>query len=225
MPNKYALCIGLSDQYRGKGFTTLPFAYKNVTDLSKKLTGKSYTVYPTLPEKEATKNALKSLLLEKISFLNNDDWFLFYYVGHGDIKYNPNSINNITTYLVTSFKDFDPSKGILNFLTDDDYAEIVKAFNDRASGGHLITILDCCYAFGLVDTFSQQKEFHTIIAGSTYNSKAFYDDNSFFFKALSTLLDKKISTITRDLEKTAKSLYAKSKCQCQLAENFKDSSL
>ena len=225
MPKKYALCLGFSDQYSGRGFTQLPFAYKNVTDISKKLSSKGYIVYPTIPEREATKVAIRNTLLEKISFLEPDDWLLFYYVGHGDIKQNPNSINNVTSYLVTSFKDFNNTIGFLNFFTDDDYAVIINAFEQRAPQGHLITILDCCYAFGLIDTFSQQKKFHTIIAASTYDKKAFFDTNSFFFKGFATVWDKNIQVITSNLDKVIKALFNKSKCQCQAAQNFINSSL
>jgi hypothetical protein len=225
MPDKYALCLGFSDQYSGRGLVRLPFAYKNVRDLSSELESKGYKVFPTIPEKDATKAVIKALLLEKISFLKPDDWLLFYYVGHGDITLNANSINNVTTYLITSFRDFDISLGFLNFFTDDDYAEVTDAFNRQAPDGHLITILDCCYAFGLVDAFSRQTQFHTIIAAATYDRKAFFDTNSFFFQGLSTLWDKSLLKITTDISKVVKSLYDKSRCQTQLAINFEKTSL
>lgn len=220
MAKKYAICLGFGDQYRGTGMARLPFAYKNVLDFSTKLIRKGYTVFPTIPEIIATKQKIKDYFFEKINSLQPDDWLLFYYVGHGDIRYNPASGNNITTYLMTSFTGYNPALGYQNFFTDDDYSIIIEAFQQKAPQGHLITVLDCCYAFGMVDVFKNQQQFHTIIAASSFDKKAFYDTNSFFFQALQVVWDKQLITITRELPQRMRALNDASRCQCQIALSF-----
>lgn len=220
MAKKYAICLGFGDQYRGTGMARLPFAYKNILDFSKKLSLKGYVIFQIIPESLATKQRIKEHFLEKINMLEPDDWLLFYYVGHGDIRFNPASGNNVTTYLVTSFTGFDPALGHLNFFTDDDYATVITAFRQKAPNGHLITILDCCYAFGMVDAFKDQQQFHTIIAASSFDKKAFYDTNSFFFRALQIVWDKRLVAIASELPPKMRELNDASRCQCQLARAF-----
>jgi hypothetical protein len=225
MAKKYAICLGFGDEYIGTGMARLPFAYKNVLDFSMKLDQKGYTVFQTIPESEATKQKIKDHFFEKINLLQPDDWLLFYYVGHGDITFNPSSGNEVTTYLVTSFTDFDPALDYLNFFTDDDYAAIITAFRQKAPGGHLITILDCCYAFGMVDAFQDQEQFHTIISASSFDKKAFYDTNSFFFQAIQAVWDKQLATVINEVPKIMRELNDASRCQCQLAAAFDDEQL
>jgi hypothetical protein len=225
MATKHSILVGLGDSYAGTGYARLPFIYKNIADLSGRLAVKQYQTFPAILDQTATRKVVKDYLLEKISMLQSDDWLLFYFTGHGDIRFNPASGNQVTTCLVTSFAGFDPSLGLSNFLLDDDYAEVITAFRQRAQRGHLITVLDCCYAFGLVDTFSQQADFHSIIAASSFDRKSFYDTNSIFYQAFQSLIDLNLAVLAQRLRPKMRQLYNASNCQVQVATKFMNSPL
>jgi hypothetical protein len=225
MANKSAVLVGLGDYYaeRITGYNSLPFVYQNLSDLTDILVANNWNVYPALIDSAATEKNILDTAMEKISQLKSDDWFLFYYTGHGALKsdsemYLVNSAENFRYDLVLPFNDF-----IFNY----EYAKLTEFFQSKCPGGHMITIVDCCHAYGLITDFQTQQSFHTIIAASQKEEEAYYSDNSFFFKALKKALlqSNYFLEIKESIEVTLPRMYRFSNCAIHIADNFQNSQL
>jgi caspase domain-containing protein len=215
---KNAILVGLGDFYGNNNpYVQLKFVYQNIKDLSGKLQAFNWVKAPTpLLDETAYRQNIIDTLTKTISGLNDDDWLLFYYTGHGDV-------NNDITYCVTFTTEFtnNNSPSIDQFFSQKDYDSIISQFNKQCPKGHLITILDCCDALGMVQNFTQQKDFHTIFAASSANSNANYRTNSFFFDALSMSWDEDtFQKISDDLKTYIDIGDSSNTCQILIAKNF-----
>ena len=228
MPTKHAILVGLGDYYAdfGTGLDSLPFVYKNVDDLSQKLDELGWKVYPAILDNLAGKEKIIKYLDEKIGLLEKDDWLLFYYTGHGDRRARAGALDDM---FLVNFSDklrVNQALPFDDFIFDAHYNTVINKFHGAAPDGHLITILDCCYAFGLIDNFKSQKDFHTVFAASQADSEAFYSNNSFFFKALSqSWNESNLEDMQGTLENRLALLSRISECRIQLAEKFSSQSL
>jgi hypothetical protein len=224
MYKKYAVLVGMGDYYgdNSTGFDSLPFVYKNVDELSAMLDGAGWTVYPAILDGLATEEKIMSYLFEKIEQLEKNDWLLLYYAGHGELK------NGREMFLVNAAKDFKYNLQMPynDFLFDFEYKKVIDQFKKFSPKGHLITVLDCCYAFGLIDSFDDEQDFHTILAASQANEQSYYSSNSFFFQALKKSWDASNFLELKDnIEDNITRLYRYSECQIRIAKNFQSSTI
>jgi hypothetical protein len=185
MPNKYAILTGIGNGYENTNFDQLPYVYQDIKDLTDKLSLLNWIVYVPLLDKNANKSSILNYISEKIENLQKDDWLLFFYAGHGEKISEKTSLVTYDESLKTKAYPL-PSK---LFLSQIDYSNIIDKFSKQASEGHLITILDCCYAFGLIDQSGDKYNFHSILAAATEKTQAYFTDNSDFFIALSQAWD------------------------------------
>lgn len=222
MANRIAMLVGLGDYYGEKstGFSSLPFVYQNLSDLVDILTLYNWNVSPPLVDSVATEQNIFDAAFEKINLLKEDDWFLFYYTGHGALK------SDSEMYLVNSADKFryDLALPFNEFIFNHEYTRFAEMFHSQCPKGHLITIVDCCHAFGLVTDFETQKSFHTIIAASQKEEQAYYSDNSFFFRSLKrTLLQtNEFQAIKENIELILPRMYRFSNCVIHIADEFKN---
>jgi hypothetical protein len=229
---KTAIISGLGDYYKDNltGFSALPFIYKNIADLTGKLRTLNWYVPPAMVDFAASKESITNKLIEVINrSTNTNDWILFYYTGHASKYISPMRVSmlNITTYCVsfTSNLRYDNLPDINEFFSEFNYAEIIKLFKLKVPEGHLITILDCCYAYGMIDTFDLDEDFHTIIAASTENSAAYYDTNSIFFKAFFEYCENSFNAMEVNIKQLMNRLGSPSNCKIRVANNFTNSFL
>ena len=183
--SKYAVLAGLGEYYgrQASGYRTLPFAYRNVVSLMTKLHDNQWITPPPLINEAATKDNIFFKLSEVTKQAVDNDTVLFYFTGHGDRHVNVSS-SGTDHYLVTA-TSLPPNPSTFNiaaFLNEINYGEIISQFSDGKR--HLVTIIDCCYAFGLIDGYEFQQDFHTVIAASSENNQSFFNSNSLFFQAL-----------------------------------------
>ena len=227
---KYAITIGMGDSYKKNltGFKELPFVYKNIADLNEKLKSADWTAYVPFLDEAASKSRIIDKINETISSIEKDDWLLVYYTGHGAKVIQPiNGGYEEETYCVTysPLLKYNFRPPLENFLTDKDYPGIVNRFHEKAPEGHLITILDCCYASGLIEGFSVQPAFHTVIAASGPNNKAYYNENSLFFQAFRRSWDLSFQAQKSRIATAMLELNAPNKCVIQTATNFSNQTL
>ncbi|RXK62387.1 hypothetical protein ESA94_05095 [Lacibacter luteus] len=225
MGKKTAVLVGLGDYYseRATGYSSLPFVYQNLSDLVDILTTYKWTVYTPIVDSAATEKNIFDSAIEKIGSLESDGWFLFYYTGHGALK------TDSEMYLVNSAENFryDLVLPINDFIFNYEYTKLTEFFRSKCPDGHMITIVDCCHAYGLITDFQTQQSFHTIIAASQKEEQAYYADNSFFFKALKqTLLQtNEFQQIKDSIEIILPRMYRFSNCVIHIADNFQNSQL
>jgi hypothetical protein len=196
--------------------------------LSDKLVSAGWIVYPPILNEIATKSYCIYYLNEKLNLLSADDWLLFYYVGHADIYVSndlsdENPVNLVTSLFKVSIDGSLPSP----YFTDEDYYGIVQNFKAKAPQGHLITVLDCCYAFGIIRNYISESDFHTVFAASNADSKAAYTDNSFFFKSFKKAWDQdsfeQIKSSTESFMRNDFAGYSYVNfCDIQIANRFQD---
>jgi len=222
--SKVAVTVALGDYYgnNSTGYTALPFVYKNVTDLQSFLNDKTWETPVTVLDIAASKANILAKLQEVIANLGSGGWLVLYYTGHGARFDAGTGLANLKTYCVTFTPDlrYNYFPGVLSFLTEDDYAVIVKAFGDSIPNGHLITILDCCNAYGLIDTFAQQEDFHTVIAATSADSSAYYNTNSAFFSAFSQVWGSTFDQLQDAINQKMSAIGAPNTCIVKLAKNF-----
>lgn len=227
--SRVAVMAALGDYYddNSTGYTALPFVYKNVTDFQSYLGGKSWVTPISLSDTVASKTNILTKLKEEIGKLGTDDWLIFYYTGHGALLDPGTGPANIKAYCVTYAPDlrYNFFPGIIAFLSEDDYATVVKEFGDQSPNGHLITILDCCNAFGLIDSFAEQKPYHTVIAATSKNTSAFYNTNSAFFSAFSQVWDTPLEDLQDAINQKMTAMGAPNACIVKVAANFKQATL
>ncbi len=221
---KYAIMVGLGNYYGDNptGFDSLAYAYSNINSFTKKLSSASWTVYPCILDSDATKGAVIEYLQEKISLLSDGDWLLFYFSGHGNKVPVDGSWDNPIMYLVTASPNLGTNAGQDPelYVTDRDYAEIVCGFQKKSKNGHLISILDCCYSFGLIDNFNDQLGFHSVFASADIGHLSYsHSDNSIFFEVLENVWDdNSFSAMKDDLVNLTNDTF--DNCQVQVATKF-----
>lgn len=231
--NKYAVFAGLGDFYlkNRTGYSALNFSLQNITDFSAELRSIAWSNSPAMFDPTAEKNNIIKKLEETVNNFctNDDDWLLFYYCGHASrlMVKNPNGTSRFITYCVTYSENlkigFFP--GLDQFFTQVDYNHIVDLFHQKVPKGHLITILDCCYAFGLVQNFADQKEFHSVIAASSAIEEAAYNANSSFFTAFNQCWELPFSQLSNQLKNLMSNMDSPNIAEVQIATNFINQSL
>ncbi len=227
MPNKTAVMICMGDYYGdyNTDFSRLWFAMNNTERLKTQLEDIGWNTSPPAANLIATKAHCIAFLQEKIRLLqNDDDWLLVYYVGHAD-RYSSNNDDD-PVFLVTSLGDGrESSYPPDSYFLDTDYDTIVETFRQKAPKGHLITILDCCYAYGMINNYTSGSDFHSVFAACSGNAQAAYTDNSFFFKSLrkSWNIDT-FSAMKNAIEFSMRNDYTNYSyvnfCNIQIANNF-----
>lgn len=224
---KHLVTAGLGSYYsRGNtAFDELPFIYKNINDLKSSLVKKKWLASETILDENATKDRIFQYLMEKVLKCDKEDWLLFYFTGHGAQA----SVSPVLRKMFCVTQSDELSTVYIPYLTSFfsvvDYAKVVDAFAKRCPGGHLITILDCCYSFGLIDEFSLNRDFHTVIAASAADLPAYYWENSFFFQSLAMLLEDSFNDIATKLGPLMSGLNSSSMCSIKLADKFKSLTL
>lgn len=225
---KRSIFAGLGDYYsvNETGLAALHFIYKNIADLSARLTTKSWVTTVPFVDDRAEKKSIVQQLMDTIDGCAQDDWILFYYTGHGS-KYfldNGNAGFDTKTYCVTADPQlkFDFLPPLDDFLSEIDYATVTQHFATKVPNGHLITVLDCCFAAGIVQNFSDPSPFHTVIAATSAVTKAFYNNNSIFFKAFSQCLDLPFDAMQARARSLMSAMQSPATCLIQPAVNFSD---
>lgn len=228
MATKHAVLVGLGDYYGDKstGYSPLSFVYKNIDDFVTSLQEKNWLVYTPLIDTAASKANIENFLDEKINSLSADDWLLFYYTGHGDKE--SQLILNSDMFLVNYSSElrYGAPKPLDQFLFDKDYTKIIEKFRRQCPQGHLITILDCCHAAGLIDDYPASENFHSLIAAAQDSDEAYYSRNSFFFEAFSKCWDaSNLFELKIDLEYQLPRIFRLSECEIHISPNFSNHSL
>jgi hypothetical protein len=227
---KKAVFAGLGDYYSRNqtGYTNLKFTLKNIVDISAQLGKNNWEVSVPLFNETASREQITDKLLETIETLEEDDWLLFYYTGHAARFWiNQETTPELATYCVSYSPQlrFDFLPGLDTFFSEFDYNAIINRFHEKAPGGHLITILDCCFAFGLVEKFAEQANFHTIIAASSEHKKAAYNQNSAFFIAFRQCWDMSFTDMPNRVRSLMRNMLSPNIAQIQIAQLFIDKSL
>jgi hypothetical protein len=223
---RIAILAGLGDYYgtAQTEFKALPFVYKNITDFMTWLDASQWLVPPPLLNEHATRDNILQKLTDASSEAVAGDTVLFYFTGHGHRHFNQ-ATNSIEHYLVTATENAAPTPfDIAAFLNEINYASFIDGFRDGKR--HLITIIDCCYAFGLIEGYVFQQKYHTVIAASSENALSFYDSNSLFFRAFSKNWDAaNLPNLKRGIESEMIRLRAPNRCKIYLSSTFATESL
>jgi predicted nucleotide-binding protein (sugar kinase/HSP70/actin superfamily) len=224
--SKYAVLAGLGAYYENypTGCASLKFIYQNVADLAGKLDSLKYTVSPPLLDERATKENILTQLKDVINKTNEGDTVLFYYTGHGNNHFNTAN-NKLEQYLVTALTQNweEPILDTDDFVNNTNYnVEVVKLINKNI---HLITVLDCCYAFGLIEGYDSQKAFHSVIAAASEYTQAPYNSNSLFFTAFKMCWDETLDQIKKCIPTTVYRLKSPTLPKIQLAEKYSNQTL
>lgn len=227
---KHVVMAALGDFYRKipTGLSALPFIYNNIPNFQEKLKSKSWNCHSPLIDPTATKENIINKLNEVFNSCGAEDWVMFYYTGHAS-KYfmNSNPDSPTKTYCVTYCErlryDFQPN--ISAFLSQDDYTEIVKSFQSKVPNGHLITILDCCFAYGMINEFTTQSPNHTVIAAASASSKAYYNTNSAFFIAYSQVWDLPFDQLQNNLNQIFTKQELPGHCIIKTASRFENQTI
>lgn len=226
MAKKLSMMVCLGDEYgrNSTGYPDLSFVYKNVTDFQTYLSesGAPWKNYLSIPDEAATKANIIAKFQEVLADIQDSDWMIFYYTGHG-AQYNPGiGLSSIKTYCVTYSPElrYNYFPGIDHFLSEDDYLSLVQSFGAKAPNGHLITILDCCNAAGMVDSFAQAQPYHTLIAATSKFTSAYYNTNSSFFYAFSQAWTLPLNQIEDAVNTSLAAMGAPNSCVVKLAPGF-----
>ncbi|MEX6690042.1 caspase family protein [Danxiaibacter flavus] len=232
--NKYAVLLCLGDYYsdNSTGFSRLGFTLKNTNDFNAFLNNQNspWIVSPMLYDKTAGKANIQLKIEDAISrCTNNTDWLLIYYTGHASrlMTKTPAGFPDFITYCVT-YSDklkFNFFPGLDEFFTEIDYNTVIDSFHEKVPNGHLITVLDCCNAFGLIENFGQQTDFHTIISSCSDGVPSYYNTNSAFFTAFRRCWDLPFQQLASSLRSIMASIRAPNRPVTQIANNFSNQSL
>ncbi|MDB5122361.1 MAG: hypothetical protein JWP94_490 [Mucilaginibacter sp.] len=227
---KISITVGLGDFYSisRNGLQPLPFVYKNVTDLQTLLETKNWTNSLSLMDPAATVALISTKLTEVIDGCKNgDEWVLFYYTGHATKYFLSVDPLQIKTMCVTYNEQLTPTytPDIKEFFSEDNFQQVIASFRKKVPNGHLIAILDCCYAYGLIGSFAAQQPFLTVIAASATDVEAGFDTNSFFFKAFSQLTGTPFDQLQSQLDQIYQQQGYNGQCQVSPAPNFKSLTL
>ncbi|MGY3211534.1 hypothetical protein [Mucilaginibacter sp. HD30] len=227
---KINVTVGLSDFYAisRNGLPPLPFVYKNIKDLQSLLEVRNWKNTFSLVDTAATVQLISAKLTEVINGCKDkDEWVLFYYTGHATKYFLSVDPVKAKTMCVTYNAQLKPTytPDIHEFYSEDNFRQIITSFGNQVPNGHLILILDCCYAYGLIGTFAAQHPFLTVIAASTTEIQAGFDTNSFFFKAFSQLAGTPFDQLQAQLDKIYLQQNYKGKCRVSPAPSFKSLTL
>lgn len=224
--NRHAILCGLGDYYQPNtlSYRDLRFTYKNIQNFQERLIDWGWIVPPPILNTAATKSAIFQKLEETVLAAQQGDTLLFYFTGHGERFTNPANDDN-QTFLVTATEGPKPADPTFSECVNDvNYQEIIQAFSKK--GGHLITIIDCCYAMGLVDGYNLHEDFHTVIAASSENSRAYYTSNSLFFTAFKASWNAStMRSMRSQILDAMDELNAPNRAKIFIATNFESTSL
>lgn len=186
---KIAVLVGLGDYYQFtvNGNIKLKFVEQNVKNLMANLVSRGWEVPFPIFDELATKAHIIAKLTEALEHLGDDGHLIFFYSGHASKPLNNPQARNDEVYFVTSNPRLtvNPPAPFDTFFNERDYIDFVKRFKDVAGKGHLITILDCCFAYGIVDAILDDAFYHSVLSASSANASARFRENSFFFSAFS----------------------------------------
>jgi hypothetical protein len=186
---KIAILVGLGDYYQFtvNGNMRLKFVEQNVKNLMAQLVNRGWEVPYPIFDAQATKQHIIGKLDETLLQIGEDGHLCFFYSGHAAKSLNSAQSGNNEVYFVTSNIRLteNPPAPFDTFFNERDYRDFVGRFNAVANKGHLITILDCCFAYGIVDGISTDARYHSVLSASSANASAQFRENSFFFSAFS----------------------------------------
>lgn len=223
---KKSITVGLGNFYSiaRNGLEPLPFVYKNVKDLQTLLETRNWSNSLSLIDPTASVQLISAKLTEVIdSCKKGDEWVLFYYTGHATKYFLSVNPLKTKTMCVTYNEQLTPTytPDIKEFFSEDNFQQAIASFKQKVPSGHLILVLDCCYAYGLIGNFAGQHPFLTVIAASTTDVEAGFDTNSFFFKAFSQLTGTPFDQLQGQLDQIYQQQGYNGKCQVSPALNFK----
>lgn len=221
---KQAVFAELGSFYQPKvnGFDTLPFVYNNVDQLSTWLRSAGWETTLAMKDEGATKAFIVQKLSDVINQCAEDDWVLFYFVGHASKYPDATDIKARKTFCVSYSQALStvywPS--LDQFFSEDDYQTVVALFESKISKGHLVAIFDCCYADGLLNSFDVAKDFQTVIAASSRLEPAYYDVTSYLFTAFSQCWDLPMGQLQTKMSQIANDQNLDLECVIRPAKNF-----
>jgi len=225
---KKSVMVGLGDFYRQSptGFATLPFIYNNIRSLVLDLKDKGWSSSTPLLDSMASVKNIIDKMVETINKCAQDEWLLFYFTGHAS-KYYISPESKPITYCVTYYQNLTKGQypGLEQFFYGQHYSRIVEMFAKKVPKGHLITVLDCCYAFGLIDDFAASAEFHTVIAATAHNAPALFDDNSVFYKEFTKVLGQPFNTLQKLINTSFANQEIPESCVIKPAKKFESFTL
>jgi hypothetical protein len=226
--DKKSIMIGLGNFYTKfpTGFPALPFVYNNILSLATDLTAVQWNCPPPLFDPAANIKNIQDKFLEIVSSCGKDSWLLFYFTGHAT-KFFPDPHADPLTYAITYVDGLTEGNfpAMSAFLNGINYQLLAEAFHQKAPQGHLITILDCCYAEGLMNLFLETADYHTIIAASAAEFPALYDDNSVFYKELKKVLFKPFDQLQQLINDSFNAQGIPESCVVKPAAHFSQKSL
>jgi|GEM_PF-2850433 len=229
---KLAVLAALGDYYLDNltGYSRLKFTLQNVNDFFAELQSGGWKTAPPFYDASATKTNIITKLNEAIDNCSNpDDWLLFYFTGHASrqMQLDNNGNGKYLTYCVTYSNMLKQgySPGLDEFLTEEDYNQIIQNFHQKVPQGHLITVLDCCHAFGMVENFADQAEYHSVIAACSDGYTAAYSRNSLFFTAFKRSWHLPLSQVASRTRSIMIQMQAPNNARIQIASNFKNQTL
>ncbi len=112
---------------------------------------------------------------------------------------------------------------VSEFFNNVDYTQIIKNFNQKSPNGHLITILDCCFAFGLIDNYNNTADFHSVFAAADSKTETYYSGSEdIFFSLFSNEWD---DSTFQEMQQNilSNALDQDSTCVIQIANKFLNS--
>ncbi|MGN8059702.1 hypothetical protein ACTJKN_25725 [Pedobacter sp. 22163] len=196
---KIAILVGLGNYYQfsKNGYYRLGFVEENIPKMMSFLAGRGWEVQMPLRNELASKTNIIMRLKEALVSVGEDGHVLFFYSGHAAKPVN-GTAGSTEIRLMTSSPLLGQGLPIPfdEFYNERDYKAFAKLCKVQLSKGHLITILDCCYAYGLLDEFGFDMDNHSIVAASSSTSSAQFLEESIFFSAFSKMWDVSIDKIT-----------------------------
>jgi hypothetical protein len=225
---KICVLAGLGDYYKAyqTGYDSLPFVYQNLANLRDKLESMNWIVYPAMVDIAASKETILKKLFEVIDQHRTSEVekILFYFTGHGNRYLIKDGFGYRTDVFCVTYNPllrYDTQPPVDGFFSEFSYAEFIGKFRAKIPNGHLVTILDCCFAGGMIEDIKWDRENHTILAASSEVDSSYYDTNSLFFEAFRKAWDAPdLHTLSTKLEQNLATVPGAQTCHLRLASKF-----
>jgi hypothetical protein len=147
MAIKKALLTGLGNAYSQTNTFPSFEMDGNISRLSDRLVLKHWDNIDLIRERNVTKNNIINSFNEIVNGPIKPDVLLFYFCGHG---YTLGSGYYFVNYDYTMFRNNDFTDPASGFFSDQDYEEIIGNALSNNPQLCIISIIDCCYAGGIV---------------------------------------------------------------------------
>lgn len=223
---KFSVFAGLDMFYQAchTGYVRLPFVLDNIDNFKNFLENQNWDTSIPLFEETANRKNIMDRLTEQISNCPNDSWVVFYFTGHGARYRFADPQIPLQFYCVTYTTNLSAGRvpPLDNFLSTSDYRKFVNEFGKAVPHGHLITVLDCCFANGVIKGFDEGREFHTLIAASTDNTSAFFTTNSLFYQSFIQCWTLPFNRMQNEINEHLAELQSPSQCVVTPATKFAD---